>query len=203
MNQRKVTSSVAPDLFTVEEAARVLRIGRTTAYELARRYLRSNGAEGSRCCGLVTCCACRAADWRSSWVVRTRGRSLTNSSPSQHQLRSLRSTHGATRLVDAARLRLSSLCPCRRRTSRCQLPELSFHTSRCLTDRWPPAAGVESGSRDVAGVDVVCGLATVKGRRASDRCGGDLDGIRARLPTARPGCGCAHRSCGRSSGCRT
>jgi excisionase family DNA binding protein len=46
MNQRKVTSSVAPDLFTVEEAARVLRIGRTTAYELARRYLRSNGAEG-------------------------------------------------------------------------------------------------------------------------------------------------------------
>jgi excisionase family DNA binding protein len=40
------STSVAPDLLTVEEAARVLRIGRTSAYALARRYLRSNGAEG-------------------------------------------------------------------------------------------------------------------------------------------------------------
>jgi hypothetical protein len=40
------STSVAPDLLTVEEAARVLRIGRTSAYELARRYLRSDGAEG-------------------------------------------------------------------------------------------------------------------------------------------------------------
>ncbi len=46
MNQWKETNSVAPDLLTVEEAARVLRIGRTTAYELARRYLRTNGTEG-------------------------------------------------------------------------------------------------------------------------------------------------------------
>jgi hypothetical protein len=40
------STSVAPDLLTIEEAARVLRIGRTSAYALARRYLRSNGAEG-------------------------------------------------------------------------------------------------------------------------------------------------------------
>ncbi len=37
---------VAPDFLTVEEAARVVRIGRTSAYELARRYLDTDGAEG-------------------------------------------------------------------------------------------------------------------------------------------------------------
>jgi excisionase family DNA binding protein len=45
-----VTSSTTrtspPDLLTVEEAARVLRIGRTNAYELVRRYLATDGAEG-------------------------------------------------------------------------------------------------------------------------------------------------------------
>lgn len=35
-----------PDLFTVTEAAVVLRIGRTTAYELARRDLATGGGEG-------------------------------------------------------------------------------------------------------------------------------------------------------------
>jgi hypothetical protein len=35
-----------PDLFTVTEAATVLRIGRTTAYELARRDLATGGGEG-------------------------------------------------------------------------------------------------------------------------------------------------------------
>jgi excisionase family DNA binding protein len=46
MNQRSATSTVPPDLFTVQEAARVLRIGRTSAYELVRRYLATGGAEG-------------------------------------------------------------------------------------------------------------------------------------------------------------
>jgi hypothetical protein len=35
-----------PDFLTVEEAADVLRIGRTSAYRQARRYLGTNGAEG-------------------------------------------------------------------------------------------------------------------------------------------------------------
>ena len=35
-----------PDLFTITEAAAVLRIGRTTAYEIARRDLATSGGEG-------------------------------------------------------------------------------------------------------------------------------------------------------------
>jgi len=38
-----------PDLLTVEEAARVLRIGRTMAYQLAHSALATNGAEGIPC----------------------------------------------------------------------------------------------------------------------------------------------------------
>lgn len=37
---------VVPDLLTVEEAARVLRISRATAYKEARRYLATGGREG-------------------------------------------------------------------------------------------------------------------------------------------------------------
>ena len=35
-----------PRFLTVEEAAAVLRIGRTSAYELARRWLATDGKEG-------------------------------------------------------------------------------------------------------------------------------------------------------------
>ena len=39
-----------PDFLTVEEAARVLRIGRTTAYKEAKRFLATNGAAGIPVC---------------------------------------------------------------------------------------------------------------------------------------------------------
>ena len=35
-----------PDFLSVEEAAAVLRLGRTAAYQLARRYLATGGADG-------------------------------------------------------------------------------------------------------------------------------------------------------------
>ena len=35
-----------PDFLTVEEAAAVLRIGRTSAYRQARKFIATNGAEG-------------------------------------------------------------------------------------------------------------------------------------------------------------
>jgi hypothetical protein len=35
-----------PDMLTVEEAARILRVGRTTGYELANRWLDTGGQEG-------------------------------------------------------------------------------------------------------------------------------------------------------------
>ena len=41
-----VAVGVVPDLLTVEEAARVLRISRATAYKEARRYLATGGKEG-------------------------------------------------------------------------------------------------------------------------------------------------------------
>lgn len=39
----------APDFFTVEEAARILRIGRTAAYQAAKRFRETDGAEGLPC----------------------------------------------------------------------------------------------------------------------------------------------------------
>ncbi|MDQ6697279.1 MAG: helix-turn-helix domain-containing protein [Actinomycetota bacterium] len=43
---RTVTDEGLPDLLTVEEAAEILRIGRTKAYDLARRWRSTNGASG-------------------------------------------------------------------------------------------------------------------------------------------------------------
>jgi len=39
-------ADAAPQFLTVEEAAALLRIGRTSAYELARRWLATSGREG-------------------------------------------------------------------------------------------------------------------------------------------------------------
>ena len=119
MNQRKETNPVAPDLLTVEEAARVLRIGRTTAYELARRYLRSHGAEGIpvlRVGHLLRVPRCGLEEFVGgpiTWPISDE--LVTETAPAPITA----IEHGPTRLVDAAHLRLSSPCPCRRRTSRC------------------------------------------------------------------------------------
>ena len=45
-NKPESHRSSPPDFLTVEEAAAVLRIGRTSAYRQARRYLATDGAEG-------------------------------------------------------------------------------------------------------------------------------------------------------------
>lgn len=44
--RRTTPTGVAPDMLTIEEAARILRIGRSAAYKLAREYLATNGASG-------------------------------------------------------------------------------------------------------------------------------------------------------------
>jgi hypothetical protein len=45
-NERRTATSQPPDFLTIEEAAAILRIGRTTAYALARRFEATGGAEG-------------------------------------------------------------------------------------------------------------------------------------------------------------
>ena len=40
------TTPGPPDFFTIEEAARILRIGRTAAYELARKWRATDGRDG-------------------------------------------------------------------------------------------------------------------------------------------------------------
>jgi excisionase family DNA binding protein len=45
-SSRAVEASEIPDLLTVTEAARVLRVGRTTAYRLVREYLATAGRDG-------------------------------------------------------------------------------------------------------------------------------------------------------------
>ena len=39
-------AQTAPDLLTIDEAAAVMRVGRTKAYDLARRYLATGGVDG-------------------------------------------------------------------------------------------------------------------------------------------------------------
>ena len=58
------TPAVVPDLLTVMEAAGVLRVGRTTAYDLVDKYFATDGADG------MPCLPCRWPAARSSGVVR-------------------------------------------------------------------------------------------------------------------------------------
>ena len=156
MTQRNSTSTVPPDLLTVEEAARVLRIGRTNAYELFRRWLATVGLTGYRRYGSVICCGCHATGSRNWWVVRSRGRSpMTLSSSPPAPVTAIDTRRSARPLVDAAHLPRSHPCRFRPRSRRCQPSQPSSLTTRCSTDRCPPAAGVQSGGGDAAGVDVV------------------------------------------------
>jgi hypothetical protein len=59
-----------PQLLTVEEAATVLRIGRSLAYQLARRYLATGGAEGLPVMRLGSACL-RVPRWALIELVRT------------------------------------------------------------------------------------------------------------------------------------
>ena len=45
-NKPESRRSSPPDFFTVEEAAAILRLGRTSAYREARKYFATDGAEG-------------------------------------------------------------------------------------------------------------------------------------------------------------
>lgn len=45
----EVIEMPAPDFLTIEEAGRILRIGRTSAYLAAKRYRDTNGEEGIPC----------------------------------------------------------------------------------------------------------------------------------------------------------
>lgn len=44
--QQTTPTDVAPDTLTIEEAARILRVGRSTAYALAKEYDATGGASG-------------------------------------------------------------------------------------------------------------------------------------------------------------
>jgi hypothetical protein len=59
-----------PLVLTVEEAARVLRIGRSLGYQLARRYLAAGGAEGLPVMRLGSACL-RVPRWALIELVGT------------------------------------------------------------------------------------------------------------------------------------
>ena len=91
-----------PILHTVEEAAGLLRIGRTLAYSLARRYEDSGGRDGLPVVRLGNCLRVP----RSALMeLANRGRvaplsNLENALPHDHLDDAARSTDRALRLVD-------------------------------------------------------------------------------------------------------
>jgi excisionase family DNA binding protein len=61
-----LSSATPPDFLTVDEAARIVRIGRTTAYDIARLYEATSGADGLpviRVGKQLRVPRCRLEDW--------------------------------------------------------------------------------------------------------------------------------------------
>ena len=58
-----------PALLTIEEAARVLRVGRSIAYQLARRYFDGDGTEGLPVIQLGSCL--RVPSWALQELIHT------------------------------------------------------------------------------------------------------------------------------------
>jgi len=61
-----LSSATPPDFLTVDEAARIVRIGRTTAYDIARVYEATSGADGLpviRVGKQLRVPRCRLEDW--------------------------------------------------------------------------------------------------------------------------------------------
>ncbi|MDQ1392510.1 MAG: hypothetical protein QOF30_1487 [Acidimicrobiaceae bacterium] len=59
-----------PDCLTIEEAARVLRMGRTTAYEQARVYRETDGRAGLPNFAVGACFRCQPQLWSRCWDAR-------------------------------------------------------------------------------------------------------------------------------------
>lgn len=67
-----MTTTSPPDFLSVREAAAVLRIGKTCAYEFAQQFVHTSGGSGS---GSVGSCVFLAPRWRRCSAVRSPGQS--------------------------------------------------------------------------------------------------------------------------------
>jgi len=66
LQKQQAPSATPPDFLTVDEAARIVRIGRTTAYDIARVYEATSGADGLPVIRLgkqLRVPRCRLEDW--------------------------------------------------------------------------------------------------------------------------------------------
>jgi hypothetical protein len=65
--------SAVPDFLTIEEAAAILRIGRTAAYALGREYLATGGLSGLPVMRFGRLCGFRGRSWKRCLAARSPG----------------------------------------------------------------------------------------------------------------------------------